>query len=69
VSSAAKKGKAGEQAAENFLTQKGFQIHGRRVRAREEWEKCLALNAQDVRARAYLDLLEREDSSEETRAQ
>ena len=33
MSSAAKKGKAGEQAAENFLTQKGFQIHGRRVRA------------------------------------
>jgi len=33
VSSVAKKGQAGEEAAEKFLTQKGFQILGRRVRA------------------------------------
>ena len=33
MSSAAKKGQAGEAAAEKFLTEKGFQIIGRRVRA------------------------------------
>ena len=41
---------------------------GRKARAGEEWEKCLALNSQDVRARAYLDLLERDDSSGDARA-
>ena len=33
MSSAAKKGKVGEEAAEKFLIEKGFQILGRRVRA------------------------------------
>ena len=33
MSSTAKKGKRGEEEAEKFLTQKGFQIIGRRVRA------------------------------------
>lgn len=33
MSSVAQKGKAGEEAAEKFLTQKGFQIIGHRVRA------------------------------------
>ncbi len=33
MSSVAKKGKAGEEAAEQFLTEKGFQITGRRVHA------------------------------------
>jgi Tfp pilus assembly protein PilF len=38
---------------------------GRRTRAREEWEKCLDLAADDVRARAYLDLLEKDTVPEE----
>ena len=33
MNSVAKKGQAGEAAAEKFLTKKGFQILGRRVRA------------------------------------
>lgn len=33
MSSIAKKGKAGEEAAEKFLCEKGFQIIGRRLRA------------------------------------
>lgn len=33
MSSTAKKGKRGEEAAENFLIQKGLEIIGRRVRA------------------------------------
>ena len=37
---------------------------GRRTRAREEWEKCLAQNPEDVRARAYIDLLDSEDAPE-----
>jgi len=41
---------------------------GRKIRAREEWEKCLVLDPENIRARAYLDMLEREASSEETRA-
>ncbi len=33
MNSVAKKGEAGEKAAEKFLTEKGFQILGRRLRA------------------------------------
>jgi hypothetical protein len=41
---------------------------GRKTRAREEWEKCLVLDPGNVRARAYLEMLEREASTEESRA-
>jgi tetratricopeptide (TPR) repeat protein len=36
---------------------------GRRHRAREEWERCLAVREGDVRARAYLDMLDREETA------
>jgi len=41
---------------------------GRKSRAREEWEKSLTLDPENIRARAYLEMLERESSSEESRA-
>jgi tetratricopeptide (TPR) repeat protein len=42
---------------------------GRRARAREAWERCLLDNRDEVRARSYLDFLEREeDRAEEPRA-
>jgi tetratricopeptide (TPR) repeat protein len=42
---------------------------GRKVRAREAWERCLLDNRDEVRARSYLDFLEREeDRAEEPRA-
>lgn len=36
---------------------------GRRHRAREEWSRCLADRSGDVRARAYLDMLDREEAA------
>ena len=38
---------------------------GRRHRAREEWSACLAEREGDVRARAYLEMLDREDGPED----
>jgi tetratricopeptide (TPR) repeat protein len=36
---------------------------GRRARAREEWERCLMENPDDIRARSYISMLEREDAA------
>jgi len=36
---------------------------GRLARAREEWERCLLENKDDVRARSYIDMLEREEEA------
>jgi tetratricopeptide (TPR) repeat protein len=38
---------------------------GRGARAREEWERCLMDNDQDVRARSYIQMLEREEGATE----
>ncbi|HEX7079147.1 MAG TPA: tetratricopeptide repeat protein [Candidatus Eisenbacteria bacterium] len=40
-----------------------FYRSGRRHRAREEWARCLAERADDVRARAYLEMLDREEAA------
>lgn len=40
-----------------------FWKSGRKVRAREAWEQCLHQNADDVRARSYLQMLDREDET------
>ena len=40
-----------------------FYRSGKRHRAREEWERCLA-EREDVRARAYLEMLEREEGTD-----
>jgi tetratricopeptide (TPR) repeat protein len=43
---------------------------GRRARAREEWERCLLENRDDVRARSYISMLEREEgAADESRGQ
>lgn len=36
---------------------------GRRARAREEWERCLLENQDEVRARSYLRMLDREEEA------
>ena len=41
---------------------------GRRHRAREEWEASLAERGHDVRARAYLEMLDREEQAGDARA-
>ncbi len=41
---------------------------GRRHRAREEWEASLAERGHDVRARAYLEMLDREEQGGDARA-
>jgi tetratricopeptide (TPR) repeat protein len=38
---------------------------GRSARAREEWERCLRENGQETRAKAYLEMLEREPGAAE----
>ena len=41
-----------------------FYRSGKRHRAREEWERCLMERDGDVRARAYLEMLEREEGAD-----
>ena len=48
MSSIAKKGKAGEEAAEKFLIQKGFEIIGRRLRAGHKEIDLLAKDGEQL---------------------
>ena len=48
MSSVAKKGKTGEEAAEKFLSERGFQILGRRVRAGHKEIDLLARDGEQL---------------------